>query len=483
VLSWLLRWDALQQHPRYRAAGVALGLLVALPFAVTAPPDALPVAAWRTAGITLAMALWWIGGVLPAPVTALVPLVAFPLLGVSAVGETAAPYAHPIIFLMIGGFLLGHGIERVGLHERLVAVLLAPEILRRNPRRVLLALMIAAASLSALVSNTATTVMMLPIALLLARRCGAEGRQASVFALGLAHAASVGGVATLIGTFPNLVFANTASEQLGRTVGFASWAAVGVPFVVLAVPLAWWIDARMLPADGAPVAAPAAGSWRRGERPVLAVCALAAAAWLTLRPVDLGLFVVPGWSTALGLDVDDAWVAMAAGLSLFLLPGEGGQPLLRFREVERSMPWGVMFLLGGGFALARQIDGSGLSAALAGPVSQIALLPGPLPILAVCVVVTMLSELTSNTATIQLMLPLLVEGAARAGVDPMVWMVPATLAASCGFMMPISTPPMAIVAEGAQVRPADMAAAGFGLDVVLVVVATVVGGTLGPLLF
>lgn len=475
-----LRLEALQQRPAYRLAGVVVGAAVLAPFLVTAPPDGVTVAAWRTAGVAATMALWWVGGVFPSAVTGLVPLVAFPLLGVAPLREAAAPYADPLVFLMVGGFVLGHGMERVGLHERLLATLLRPASLRSSPRRVLLALMLAAALLSAFVSNTASCVMLLPLALLLAERTGApKGRAA--FGLGLSFAVSIGGVATLIGTFPNAVLAKAARE-LGREVSFAEWMAVGVPFAVVALPIAWFVVSRLLlPSHGLAVERPAVPPWRPGERAVLAVVGLALVAWVTRNPIDLGPVAVPGWSAATGLGkhVDDAWVAMAAAAALFVLPAEG-RPLLAFRDLEKAMPWGVMFLLGGGFALAETIESTGLSGWLAGPVSALWALPAPLAIAVVCALVTFTSELTSNTATCQLVLPLLVAGATAAGQDPLPFMIPATIAASCGFMMPVSTPPNAIVAEGAGVPPADMALAGLALDLALIAVATAVGLAVVP---
>ncbi len=465
------RWDALQHRWDYRAGGVLLGLALCGAIVASPPPQELAPAGWRTLGVAALMALWWLGGVLPVTVTALVPLVAFPLLGVATIGQTAAPYAHPLVFLMLGGFLLGHGMEVVGLHERLVALLLRIEALGRDPRRVVLGLMIACAAMSGLVSNTATTVMLLPIALLLADRCGADARGRSAFALALAYAASIGGVSTLIGTFPNAVLAQVASTQ-GREIDFARWMLVGVPFTVVALPLAWWVVTRMLiPAGGRAPEAPPIPAWRPGERGVLAVVALAMAAWLTRRQ----------WSEAAGLaaHVDDAWVAMVAGVSLFLLPA-GGRPLVDFREVERRVPWSVLFLLGGGFALADTIRDSGLTAWLAGFTQHLAALPAPVAVLGLCLVVTFLTELTSNTATTQILLPLLAAGAAKAGVDPLVWMVPATISASCAFMLPVATPPNAIAAQGADVRPGDMAAAGLALNLALALWVAVIGLVLAP---
>lgn len=479
------RWTMLQQEPTYRWVGVGLGVAMCAGVVMTDPPAGLSVTGWRTLGVTMTMALWWLGGVLPIAVTALVPLVAFPLLGVATIKATAVPYAHPLLFLLIGGFVLGRAMEVVGLHERLVAVLLAPAMMRVDARRALGGLMVASAVLSGLVSNTATTVMLLPLALLLADQAGSGPRARSAFALALAYSASIGGVSTLIGTLPNTVFAQVAADQVGRTVSFAQWTVVGVPFVVVAVPVAWWVVTRLLvPAGGRPVPAPEVPAWRPGEVQVLAVVGVAMAAWLTRRPVDLGVVRLPGWSSSFGLDglVDDAWVAVLAAIVVFLLTARG-RFVVDFQDVERNVPWSVMFLLGGGFSLATTIGDSGLTAWLAQGTQWLSALPYSVDVLLICLAVTFLTELTSNTATTQILLPLLAAGAVQSGIDPVVWMVPATISASCAFMMPVATPPNAIAAQGGKVAPGDMVTAGLALNLSLAVLATGAALFLAPLAF
>lgn len=478
-------WMSLQSSPSYRYAGVVGGLALCGLIVASDPPEGLSVVGWRTLGVTVLMGIWWLGGVLPITITALVPLFAFPALGIAPIKEAAAPYAHPLLFLMLGGFVLGRAMEVVGLHERVVAVLLRPSALRRSPRGAVFGLMVAAAVLSGLVSNTATTVMMLPLALLMADQAGTGTRARSAFALALAYAASIGGVSTLIGTFPNAVFAQVAVDQVGRDVSFARWLLVGGPFVVLALPVAWWIVTRMLvPAEGRPIPAPPLPPWRPGEAQVLAVVVGAMALWLTRREVDVGLFVIPGWSTSVGLDgfVDDAWVAVGAAIVLFLI-SSGGRFVVDFRDVETHIPWSVLFLLGGGFSLATTIRASGLTEWLAGATQLLGALPPLAAILLICLSVTFLTELTSNTATTQILLPLLAAGAVKAGVDPIVWMVPATISASCAFMMPVATPPNAIAAQGGDVSPGDMASTGFFLNVALAILASVLAWVLSPLAF
>lgn len=486
------RIDALRDDATYRLVGVVVGLTLCAGVLVAPAPPGLEPTGQRALAVTCLMALWWLGGVLPITVTALVPLVAFPGLGIATVAEAARPYGHPLIFLMLGGFLLGQGMERVALHERLTALLLRPAAARRSPRNVVWALMLSGAVFSALVSNTATMVMMLPLALLLAERCGSTSRAGSGFALALAYACSIGGVSTLIGTFPNAVFAQVARDQVGVEISFASWMTVGVPFVLVALPVAWLVVSRMLVpaewADDTGVEAPPWEAWRPGERSVLAVVGIAMLAWLTRRSVDLGFVVLPGWSDSVGFGamVDDAWVAVFAGCALFALPG-GVAPdgrrraLLVFRDVERRIPWSVLFLLGGGFSLANVIKTSGLTEWLAGGTAVLATLPIPVALLLLCLSVSFLTELTSNTATTQILLPLLAAGAVRADVDPLLWMVPATISASCAFMMPVATPPNALAAEGAKVSPGDMASAGLVLNIALACVAAAISALWMPL--
>ncbi len=472
------RWDAARRTVRYRSLGAAfaVGVFAAVWFAPW-PPD-LPPEARSTACLAAVMAVLWVGGVLPMAVTALLPLVLLPLLGVTDVKGAAAPYAHPLNFLMLGGFVIGHAVERVGLHERLVAGLLAPRWVRSSPRRVALALMVVTAGLSGIVSNTATMLMMLPIAASLGALCCDTPRQRASMVLAMAYAASIGGVWTLVGTPPNAVLAGLAADQAGVSIGFARWMTIGVPFTVVAVPVAWvvvtWGVMPLPRAPSRPLAPRPAGPLRHGELPVIAVLALAMVAWATRSGVDLGAVSMPGWGDALahGAMLHDAWVAIAAAVLLFLVPGpaEVGQrrrPLLRWQEAERAIPWSVILLLGGGFSLAAAISGSGLTAWLAAQADFLAAVPTPLAVLGICVAMTFVTELTSNTASTQIALPLLAATASQVGVEPLMWMVPATISASCAFMMPVATAPNAIASEAGRVSPGDMALAGLALNVAL----------------
>ncbi len=493
--AWVHAWDAARVHPRYRLSGVALGLLAAGALLAAPTPEGLTAAGHRTGAVAVLMAIWWLGGVLPMAVTALVPLVAFPLLDVASIKDAAAPYAHHLNFLMLGGFVIGHATEEVGLHRRLTAWLLRPAAVRASPRRVALAMMVSAGVISGLVSNTATMVMMMPLASVLAATTAPGERTHSTFMLCLAYACSIGGVTTLVGTPPNAVLAGLASD-MGREISFASWMAIGIPFAAVSLPLAWFVVTTValpLPRRSErPLEAPEMPAWGPGERAVLAVVAGALLLWLTRRPLDLGPLQVPGWSDWVPGTVSDAWVAILAALVLFMLPRTGppregdpaeGRFLLSWRRAEKSIPWSVLILLGGGFSLAAAISSSGLTAWLADATSRLADLPLSLSVPLLCLAMSFLTELTSNTATTQIALPLLAAGALAAGLDPLLWMVPAAISASCAFMMPVATAPNAIASEAGGVAPGDMAYAGLGLNFLCAAVASAIALALTPALF
>ncbi len=479
MLRVLEAWDGLREKAGWRLGGVAGGVAIATAIILGPTPEGLSEPGKRAGAVALLMALWWLGGVLPATVVAMLPLVAFPLLGVMSTAEVAPGYADPLLFLMLGGFVLGHAMEEVGLHRRLVAMLLRPSWVRQRPDRVVLALMVATALVSGFVSNTGTMVMMLPLALALATRVSASERVRSAFTLSLAYACSIGGVATLVGTAPNAVFAGLAAKA-GHPVSFLEWMQVGVPFVCLALPVAWLVvnrfTLRLPESPDEPISAPSWPEWQRGERAVLAVIGACFALWVTRADIDLGWAVVPGWGKLLPRKVDDGFVAMAAALVLFLIPGKSdeGAFLLSWKRTARALPWSVLTLLGGGFAMASGIQSSGLTEWVAGATSSLGELGDVSRTLLISVSVAFLSAFTSNTATTQVVLPLLAAGAAASGANPLAWMIPATIAASCDFTLAVGTPPNAIAAEAGGVRASDMAFAGVILNFACAAIVTMV---------
>ncbi len=498
ILSGLESWDRLRAAPAWRIGMTLFGLVMAGLLLELPLPAGLTEEGRRAAVVTGFMAVSWLGGVLPMAVTALIPVVAFPLLGVMSIQEATAPYADPLIFLMLGGFVLAHAMEEVGLHKRILAFLLGPQRVRENPRLTVLALMSTACVVSSFVSNTATMLMMLPLGLAVVGRLqGAVEEQSrarvrSASLLGLAYACSIGGVSTLVGTAPNAVFARMASSMAGHEIGFGAWMMVGVPFVLLALPTAWWlVTAVALPLPATvkePLERPEKPPWAPGEPAVLVVLLLCFVAWLTRSPLHLDMGSWAGWGSWMPKKVDDSWVAISATLLLFLLPRPKGLAavveqdhgddasearfLLSWRRLNRKMPWSVLLLLGGGFAMAEAIEVTKLTDWLGNHTADIAGLPGPLAVLLICVGVSFMSAFTSNTATTQVALPLLAAAAKAAGVDPLLWMVPGTIAASCDFTMAVGTPPNAIAAEAGGVSAGDMFFAGIFLNVACALLAT-----------
>lgn len=419
--------------------------------------------------MTAWMAVWWISEPIPIAATALLPLVLFPFMGILPTGRAAAPYANPVIFLFLGGFLLAAGIERSGLHRRI-----ALRIVRSvgaSPRRILFGFMLATALLSAGVSNTATVALMLPMALSVAgAKRGQDGDDemfATALMLGIAYAASIGGLATLIGTPPNALLAGWALESLGRTIGFGRWMLLGVPLAAVALPLCWLILVKLHPFARTNDSAAATdvrqqlrelGPMTLAERLVAGVVILTAIAWIT-RPV------IERWIPG----VSDAGIAIMAAVVLFVLPtgDDRRRFLLDGSDIER-IPWPVLILFGGGLALAEAIDSSGLAAGIGSSMDGLRGVPPWLAMAIVTTVIVFLTELTSNTATAATFIPIVGAAAGGIGIDPMMLALPAALAASCAFMLPVATPPNAIVFGSGRVRITAMMRAGMWLNLLLI---------------
>jgi len=452
---------------------VAAGLLL-LP-----PPAGLSAAGWSVAALALLMAAWWMTEALPLAVTALLPLLALPLLGIAPLASVASPYADPLIFLFLGGFLLARALQVWGLDRRLAERALGAAGLR--PRRLVAATMLVTAFLSLWVSNTATAMVMLPLGQALAARCRAGCDEATGSAisgallLGIAYAATIGGMGSLIGTPPNALFAGYMSETQGQPVGFAEWMAVGLPCVVALLPLAWLILTRVTfrvpvalaeaPLDAGPVAA----GWTAAQRRVALVLGATALLWLT-RPLLVAF--LPG--------LDDAGIAVAAALALFLLPAGGGQgrALLTWEEAQ-AIRWDVLILFGGGLALAKAIGGTDLATWIGQQLAGLAVLPLPLLLLAVGVVIVALGELASNTAVAAVFLPVAGATAVALGQPPLLLALPVALFASLGFMLPVATPPNAIVYGTGAVPAQAMLRAGLLLNLLGVLAVTGVVLTMG----
>ncbi len=418
-----------------------------------------------TLGLTGWCALWWVLEPVKGPVTALLPLALLPLLGVLDAKQVAQSYGHELILLLAGGFMLSRALERSGAHRRL-ALAMVRAFGGGSGRSLLYGFIAATGFISMWISNTATTLLMLPVALAVLQTYP-DRRLAAPLILGIAYAASIGGMGTPIGSPPNLVFMQVYAEATGTHYGFLDWMKIGVPVVLVFLPLlGLWLGRRL---QAAPAAAlPESGPWTPGEKRVLLVFGLTAAAWI-FRSEPFG-----GWSALLGMPgANDASVALLAVVALCVIPDGRGSRLLDWEAAE-SIPWGALVLFGGGIALATAFQTSGLSTALAQGLSVLNALPLPLLLLGIVAGVVLLSEIASNTATAVLMMPVLAATALAVGVDPALFMFPAVLAASVGFMLPVATAPNAIAYGSGQVSAQTMLREGAVLDVIGVLVLSAV---------
>ncbi len=421
-------------------------------------------ACW-TAAITIVCATWWIFEPIPIPATSLLPLALLPILGILTPNEVGAAYGSPLVLLLLGGFILSTAMARSGAHRR-VALSMVNLFGGTSSRRLVFGFMAAAAVLSMWISNTATTLMLLPVALAVLEK-SKDDELAIPLLLGIAYAASVGGIGTPIGTPPNLVFREIFFQNTGTEVGFLTWMSWGVPVVVLLVPIiALWLT-RKLHFKG-DFEMPKVGEWQTDERRVFIIFSLTALAWIT-RGQPFG-----GWSTWLDLPAaNDASVALISVVIMFLVPNGKGDRLLDW-ESAGQIPWGMLILFGGGIALAKAFVVSGLSTALGDLLSGIAGWPIVFVIAVICLTITFLTEMTSNTATTALMMPILAAAALAAGIEPELLMVPAAMSASCAFMLPVATAPNTIMFSTGRFPIKVMAREGLVLNLFGAVVVTAV---------
>ena len=440
--------------------------------------------AGRITGAVVAwMAIWWMTECISIFVTALLPALVLPLAGIQDLPGTTALYAHPLIFLAMGGFVLALALERWELHRRFAVFIL--RAVGTGPRRLVGGFMIVSASLSMWISNTAAAVIMLPIALsiIAVHDSGARhhGRFRLCLLLGTAYACSIGGMGTLIGTGTNVFLASYAASELGRPISFAAWMALAAPLVLVLLPLAWWVLTRVvyrLPASldmESGVALPASEAWSRGEVRTFAVFCLAVAGWVG-QPLFAGIPLLRHLS--------DPGVALLAVFALFLTPDgmRSGGRLMDWRTAVK-LPWGVLLLLGGGLVLADAIDRHGVGAAIAVSSARLEGIPPLLLVLAATTLMSLLTELTSNLASTATLVPVLAAMATGLGIDPLVLIVPTVLAASSAFMLPVATPPNTIVFGSGMLGIPEMVRSGIWINTLAVVLIALVAYPLASLLF
>lgn len=400
--------------------------------------------------------LWWVFEPVPIPVTSLLPLALLPLLGVLTPAQVGQAYGSPLILLLLGGFLLSKAMEHSGAHRR-IALGMVTLVGAASGRRLVLGFMVAAAALSMWISNTATTLMLLPVALAVLDATEQRRELAAPLLLGVAYAASVGGIGTPIGTPPNLIFMQVYEQTTGTAISFSRWMSWAVPVVVVMIPLMALVLTRGLP-TAISVQLPRTGRWRSEEKRVLAVFGLTALAWVT-RSEPFG-----GWQVWLDLPgANDASVALLAVVLMFVLPDGKGERLLDWKRAS-TIPWGVLLLFSGGICLASGFVASGLSAVMGGWLAGMTTISPWVLLLLICLVVTFMTEATSNTASTTLLMPVLAAAALAAGSPPELIMVPAAMSASCAFMLPVATAPNTVVYGSGLITTGQMARAGLTLN-------------------
>ncbi|MGM0545793.1 MAG: SLC13 family permease [Bacteroidota bacterium] len=467
--------------------GLLLGTVVFLGMLYVSAPEGLSAAGWHTAAVGALMAIWWITEALPIPVTSLLPVVLLPILGVVEVSDATTPYANPLIFLFMGGFFIAIAMEKWDLHKRIALNIVG--FVGVNPASIILGFMLASAFLSMWVSNTATALMMLPIGLSILHLSENQDEERSkrnfeiVLVLSIAYGCNIGGVGTLIGTPPNALLAGFMNENYGLEIGFVEWMKVGVPFVIIALPVAYWMLTKILyPIRQQSLAGGQQliqrklsdlGVMSNAEKKVAWVFSLTAICWM-FRP--LLSEVVPGLS--------DAGIAIGGGVAMFLIPVKfkERQFLLSWPDVQ-SLPWGVLILFGGGLSLASAISSTGLAEWIGGGVGAFTNWPLFLLVGLVLLLMIFLTEITSNTATAAAFLPILASVAIGLGENPLLLAVPAAIGASCAFMLPVATPPNAIVYGSGKITIPEMSKAGLWLNLTFIILLTTAAFTLIQFVF
>ena len=489
--------------------GIILGPLVLIIMLFLSPPEGLSQEGWYAAAVTVFMGIWWITEAVPISVTALLPIVLFPLLGVQAIAATTAPYANPLIFLFLGGFILAIAMEKWDLHRRVALVIVSR--VGVAPKSIILGFIVAAAFLSMWVSNTATAIMMLPIALSILALIdrGAENSESSdlkstkektnfelALILSIAYACNIGGMGTLIGTPPNALLAAFMLENYGIEIGFLEWMKVGVPLLLVSIPMLYFVLTRWIypiriteiPGGKGLIARELdqLGKMTNQEKKVGILFVSAALLWM-FRPALVPY--LPGLS--------DAGIAIAIGVALFLVPAgkqrkdvdqnsedidsgspadsianddeQGGnyQGILEWKDAQR-LPWGILLLFGGGLSMASAISSTGLAAWIGSGIGGLQNWPIVLLVVIVIALMVFLTEMTSNTASTATFLPILASIAIGLGENPLLFAIPTVLAASCAFMLPVATPPNAIVYGSGRITIPEMSRAGLLLNLLFI---------------
>ncbi len=495
---------AIQRQSGGRAQTIGLWLgFAAFFFLLVFPIDPANVPASRLAAVALLMAIWWVSDAIPLFATAMLPLALYPILGIMSGRATAPVYFNSTIVLFIGGFMIALTMEKWDLHKRIALNII--HAVGGGPARIVLGFMLAAAFLSMWISNTATAVMMVPIGLAMVLQIEDEfdERRAHEFSvglmLGIAYACSVGGLTTLVGTPPNLSFVRIFEIIFpdAPPIAFGQWLVMSLPIGMVHLVTAWILitlvffrasDEIKVDRDVVTRERDALGTISFEEKIVLGVFASTAMLWVFRVDLQVGVATIPGWSRLLPFPemIDDGTVAIAMASLLFFIPTKDrsqGATRIMGPDIIPRLPWNIVLLFGGGFALAAGFQQTGLAQIIGNHFEVLASLPTFLMILLVCLVLTFLTELTSNLATTEMILPILASVAVVTETHPLILMIPATLSASCAFMMPVATPPNAIVFGSERITVGEMARIGIVLNLVGALVIAVVVFTVGTVVF
>ena len=475
----------------YKKRGFWIGLATFFFILFSPNPESLSSVGWAVAAVTLLMAIWWATEAVPVAVTALLPLACFPMLGVTDFKTAALPYANPNIYLFMGGFILALGIESSGLHKRLALKMLIA--VGNSGAKLIGGFMLVSAIISMWVMNTSTTLMLLPIGLAV---CASVAETIPNFSqrdrrnfeisllLGIAYAASIGGMSTLVGTAPNIIFVGFMQETYGLEISFTDWMKLGVPIATFMLFSSWYAITKIV----YPVNFIASvetklqlqnmlndlGPLSKDEKKVLTIFSLAASAWMFRTLLD-------NYAPFSGLT--DAGIAIIAALSFFFIPSQNHKTDLLTWEQANKLPWGLLVLFGGGLSLAASIGSSGLGGWIGQGLIVLENVPPIVLILAVATLIIFLTEITSNVATTSTFLPVVGAVAVALGIAPVALTIPVVLAASCAFMLPVATPPNAIVFGSGKLTIPDMIRAGFALNIIGVILVTIFAFYLAPMIF
>ena len=470
--------------------GLIIGIIFLIATCLLPSPESLNNKAWLTLGVAILMATWWLTEAIPLPATGLLPIVLFPLLGISSIKDTAQAFSHPIIFLFMGGFIIGLAMQHTGLHKRIAYYIISK--FKSSPKSLVFGFMCATAFLSMWISNSATAIMMLPIALSIItvfkedKNDIKDNNFDKALVLSIAFSATIGGIATIIGTPPNTVMAAMLSEIYNYEINFVDWLKIGLPTSIILLPITWIILTFLcFPLNSKSSIKDKVirdkikelGEISQDEIMVGIVFIITASLWISRKWLSTALDgVIPAGA------LNDSTIAIMAAIFLFIIPSNRPKrKRLIDWQVAQNIPWGALILIGGGLSLATVINSSGLATwigSLSSNLSNISIIF----IVLICIVsIIVLTELTSNTATASTFIPIMGATALGLGQDPLLLIIPATLAASCAFMMPVATPPNTIAYASGHLKISDMIKAGIWLNIIsIIIIGVIIALILGP---